>query len=504
VSITFIAFIYISVAITLGGGLAWFTFSDCRSDVFRIVCGWLILTAIPFFVSIPSLCFILMGVVLYALKPKHDKDQLVFYYMALLPALPMVIVWKLTFPFVSSLRLFHFHYLDLINLIYILPLAFAAAPRTQGPLEPNFAFAIKIGKLSFYVLLYMLFLDFRETSVTDGVRKFVHNALSLLVIVMAFRNLTCSKHTIDKAFKGMLVAGCMMFAIALFQHLKLWKFYTALPYAVTSFDAIYLATEVRGGSVRAPSTMYPLPFGLYMAICIGIMSSFVARRDYGFFSLAALGAYFFGLGLSGSRGGILGLMVMLGIMMLYSDRFTALRQVMYKMRWVVVCLLIVGIGTLINLDELSQMDEHGTFQYRIELIQNSMVVFRENILFGSSAFRLHPALEASRQGQGIIDITNALLGILLNYGMVGLIGFLTVFYMLIRRMIKERAIAEQEKIPKLEYEFRMLIAILLGYILVIITVSFVDRIAQYYWIFIALGAALVKNKQQYESRSSDT
>jgi O-antigen ligase len=504
VSVTHIAFLYVSVAITAGGTLAWITFKDCRSDVSKIVFGWLSISAIAFSITTPTLCFILMGIVLYSLKPKADSDKYILYYVALVPVLPMIVSLRLSVPFVPSISLFKFNYLDLVNLIYMLPLAFETRQRKIASTDPDVLFAVKIGKFSVYLLLYMMLMDFRETSVTDGVRRFLHGAISLLVIVMAFRHLKWSKNTIDYALKGVLIAGCMLALIAIVQSIKYWKLYTALPGSLVIPGELYSFHSARGGLLRSPATMSPIPFGLYMTLCIAIMSSFVVRRKYGFFGLVALGAYMRGEFLSGSRGAMFGLLVMLAIMVLLSKRFTGIRRAVFATRWLLIPVLLVVGAMSFDLESASQMDEHGSYQYRIELIQNSMAVVRDNLLFGSPTFRAHPALEASRQGQGIIDVTNALLGMLLKYGLVGLGGFLMIYYVVVRRMFKERLLAEKEKNSRLEYECRIIIAVLLGYLVVITTVSFVDRITQYYWIFIGLGVALIKNKGLYDKSSSET
>lgn len=501
-SLSFIACVYVLTAIVMGGGLAWFAFKEYRTEIIPIVSAWLIITAIAFNISIPFLFFTAIGIVLYLIKPKVNKDKQLLFFMALMPALPMFIRWQLAIPG-TSVRLFDLHYLDLLNLIYLLPFAASGRKRGPPPVPSGIFFADKFGRYSVYFVLYILFLGFRDTTLTNGFRQFVQGALELLIIVMAFRNLNCSKHTIDCALKGMLIAACMMGMIAVFQKITLWKFYTTLSYSVATFDTIYLATEIRGGTMRTPSTMYPVPFGLYMALCAGIMGSYLIKNKFDIFSAGVLAMCLLGLALSDSRGAMLGLICIWGLMCLFSRKLNAVRQLIFSMRWVLIIVTIGSISILFNIDSLTQMDEHGTFLYRVELIQNSMAVVRDNVLFGSERFRSHPALEASRQGQGIIDITNALLGMLLHYGAVGLLTFLYIFYALVKMMIKERAIASQAGNTGLDFEFRMLISLLIAYIIVIVTVSFVDRIEQYYWILIGLGLALIKNKECYVKESND-
>jgi len=91
------------------------------------------------------------------------------------------------------------------------------------------------------------------------------------------------------------------------------------------------------------------------------------------------------------------------------------------------------------------------------------------------------------QGQGIIDIVNTYLQIVLEYGLIGLLLFLLIFLQPIHQLIlrlKRKELKDDER-----YLVMALVAILGAIMVIIATVSQIDYIPIYYLIIIAISRA---------------
>jgi O-antigen ligase len=132
----------------------------------------------------------------------------------------------------------------------------------------------------------------------------------------------------------------------------------------------------------------------------------------------------------------------------------------------------------------------NTISYRQRLFDNAWIVIQKNPLFGSTTYLQTPEMESMRQGEGIIDIVNTYLALGLNYGLVGVTLFLLIFLIL---MFKSYRI--MNKLPKEEVDLfrlgRVLISILAAILVTIATVSPIDYIPVFYWVFAALTAAYI-------------
>lgn len=485
-----IAGVYVLFAIALGGGVAAIAFKESRSDIYNITIAWMLITGSVFFIKIPFVCFLIILFVLVVFKPKRDVNRLLLYYIAMLPVLPTFFRWDVSASFLPINRLFFLHYYDLVNLIYLLPLATLTANSGGGVWkDQGYLNAEKLRKLIIFLLVYVLILGFRGTSLTDGLRSFLQGSMSLLLIIFAFKNLYEQKKLIAYVMQGVLISGCIMAFIGFFQYWKLWKFYTELPYSLVGENLLYQMTEVRGGGMRVASTMNPLSFGFYMTICAGVIFQYMRNESWTFWGRVLLGVYIYGLILTNSRGGILGLLIMLAVYYLYDSKYQQLRKSILSMRWIMIIIMIPLVSSGINY--LVKIDENGTFLYRVDLVSNSLLAAKDNIMLGSANFLDHPAMQASKQGQGIIDITNSYLGLLLENGLIGLGLFVYIGFTLLKKLIRLRRQAFDCGNIGLERNLCLIISILVAFDVVIFTVSFVDLLEHYYWIFSCLGIMLL-------------
>jgi hypothetical protein len=110
-------------------------------------------------------------------------------------------------------------------------------------------------------------------------------------------------------------------------------------------------------------------------------------------------------------------------------------------------------------------------------------------LFGTDDPNKDGALESMRQGQGIIDIVNSYLEVLIYQGIVGFCLFLIIFFVALYNLYSAvKSIKRNQKICLLG---NILIAMIVATLVMIGTVSSVNFIPIYYWSLIGLVGAYI-------------
>ena len=138
-----------------------------------------------------------------------------------------------------------------------------------------------------------------------------------------------------------------------------------------------------------------------------------------------------------------------------------------------------------------QSHEASTVEYRIRLLEQAAKLFQQNPLFGAANYRETPEMEVMRQGQGIIDVVNSYIDIGLSYGIIGLGIFLFIFLGLFFIVLKKiRTLPpEQEDLINIG---RSLYAILGAILFIIATVSSINYLPIFYWLFAGLCSAYIR------------
>jgi O-antigen ligase len=126
--------------------------------------------------------------------------------------------------------------------------------------------------------------------------------------------------------------------------------------------------------------------------------------------------------------------------------------------------------------------------YRQQLLAVSLDLIWDNPFFGSFDYINTPEMEAMRQGQGIIDIVNTYVAVGLGSGLVGLSLFAGFFLAVIGRLF--RTIRNLCNPDDEAYQLgQVLLAVLLGIIVMIGTVSSISFIPVVYWTLAGVGVA---------------
>jgi len=139
----------------------------------------------------------------------------------------------------------------------------------------------------------------------------------------------------------------------------------------------------------------------------------------------------------------------------------------------------------------TETHEASTVDYRIKLLEQAQILFQKNPLFGLANYRESTEMEVMRQGQGIIDVVNSYIDIVLSYGIVGLGLFLFIFLGLFFTVLKKvRSLPpEQQDLINIG---RSLYAISGAVLFIILTVSSINYIPIFYWLIAGLCSAYIR------------
>ncbi len=445
------------------------------------IVSWILLTAVAFIsknIWVFVLCVVL---VCFYFASKNQKQPLV-YYFAILPLLPM---FKFIVPFPGINYLATLTYPRLLSLCLLLPLAIQSlrsAPRMRY--KP-----LVVDKLFLWYFLLLCILTFRNPTLTSSLREVLYLSLDVFLPFFVISRCVRSFEDIQAIFLAILFSAIVVAFIALFEEIFRWWFYQILP-RVLEFKPLSFASRIgvtRFGLLRVKATLGPIPLGYFIALAFGMLfylyRNFPIKKTflYATVCLFALITFF-----TGSRAAWLAVLCVLAVYAYLNLRARA------RMILIAVCSVAVA-GVLATADvDLLSLDKTGTFQYRINLIDNSIETIKKDPWFGKENFKKTDELEALRQGQGIIDIVNTYLGVALHSGIIGLSLFLAILLGVILNLRKAINSIILQKNIKMRSLGNTLLAMTVATILMIGTVSSVSFIPLYYWSLFGLCIAYVK------------
>lgn len=289
---------------------------------------------------------------------------------------------------------------------------------------------------------------------------------------------------IKDAMATYVLAAVLLALIGLFEMLKHWLLYAALPGAWgLSGTESYLRRE---GLLRASaSTGQAIVLGYLIAIGCGFyfgLSQDIARtrlRMLGWLTLLG------GLVAPLSRGPWVGAAVTAAVYVATGPH--GLRR-----------LMLVGLGALavspllplfpfgqkiISLLPFVGDVEMANITYRERLIENARILIDQNFWLGMHDYRERLASMGMVQGQGIVDVVNTYVQVALELGVLGLALFSGFFGSVVLGL--KQAISIRRKRAGSDDETlrvgRSLLAALLGVLLMIATVSSISFIPWVYW-----------------------
>lgn len=292
------------------------------------------------------------------------------------------------------------------------------------------------------------------------------------------------------ALMSLAVGAMILAAISIFEMARHWLLYSKLD---TALGILWEYGDYldRDDSLRASATSgQPIVLGYIMVVAFGFL--LYLRR-----TIPSLALWLAGLALivAGevtplSRGPWIGFVaVLLAFLALGHKAGTRLGTLALVGLLASPLLFTTAIGEkIIDLLPFVGTIETGNIGYRQRLFELSLQIIGYSPLFGMPDFLIY--LEELRQGQGIIDIVNSYLIIALNSGLVGLSLFLSFFGVIMVGIFKR--MRSLEKTDEQHELGQALIAVLLGILVTITTVSPISFISVVYWAAAGLGLAYVR------------
>jgi O-antigen ligase len=290
--------------------------------------------------------------------------------------------------------------------------------------------------------------------------------------------------------------------IAIFEATRHWLLYHPL-LRVLELEGM-LEYRERTGILRAVATaghsialgyLMVVGMGLYMFLQRSIRSKFIRRLGMALLAAGLIAPF--------SRGPWLGAVALFAVF-IATGRNAMLRLPGLAIAAVLALSLIAvlpGGEKVMNLLPFIGSTEKGSVDYRQNLLNTSIIVIKRNPWFGSVNYLDTPEMESIRTGEGIIDIVNSYLQIVLETGLVGLGLFVSFFALILLGIYRTmRSIRDQNSEERLLG--RALLATLLAILLIIFTVSSIAIIPIVYWSVAGLGVAyaIMVRKQRWEAR----
>ncbi|WP_296591063.1 O-antigen ligase family protein [Methylophaga sp.] len=435
-------------------------------------------------VLLKNIWFIAAAVIVIAnVKIPAKSVHRVYFYLVLICTIPLIYAQIPGFAGIQNL--IPLTYTNLMIMSLLVPVMITLE-------SPQKIFSISTDKfiISFVTLLSLL--QFRDNTITNAGRESFLFFIDIFVPYYVITRLINTHERLKMALTALFI-GIIPFAlIGVFELLTSWFMYTSIAPHIGYISSFNQYRDIRGGGLRAMAVFFgPIVLGyvmIYAGAILLYLQHFIKNRKL---VLLAFGAVFLCVLATKSRGPWIGFALML-MMFIWTGRNGFGKLVKYG---------ILGLGLLIlasltpagskyvELLPFIGDERTDTFDYRAQLLENSMILFKKNPLFGDINFRNTSEMESLRQGEGIIDVVNTYIGILLPYGLIALSLFAGLFVFLIlrcRKIIKRPNIDLETKL-----QGRILISCIAGVMFTIFTVSSVSYIPTFYWVLIALSSAYI-------------
>ena len=376
----------------------------------------------------------------------------------------------------------------LLAIVLLFPILFTTSRlgrRNSG------AFAMPDRLIVGYVLL-LIALEVRNSEVTQIMRSATLLALDVLIPYFAFSRTVTRVADLRRVLLAFIISVLPLSLIAIFETAKGWLLYGSI---VHNWEESHLSLYLeRGGILRATgSATNPIVLGFIIMVAIGcvlaLQQTIGSRRFVGI-AFAILGA---GLVATLSRGPWIGAAVLvLAFLATGANAVANLARFAVIGAVVLLPLLLTPVGDrLLDFLPFIGSIDTGSVTYRQLLFENALRVIERNPWFGSTDYLATPEMQKMIQGQGIIDIVNTYLEVMLKSGLAGLglfLGFFATILIGLLRVIKFDAVRDSGLGGYARASMVTLIAILVT----IVTVSSVDFIPYVYWSFAGLCVALIR------------
>ncbi len=400
----------------------------------RSLCVWFSVVPIVIFANEP-LYIVLCFLALLALLTPADALDRIKFFMLIVPAAPGYIESNLPVPGINYF--FDLDHYKAAVLAVLLP-TFLMRRGARSEYVPWSIVDTCVAAYVVYTILQMgLHFGFN-----GGARFALEQAFLIVLPYFAIRRVVASAKDVREVFNAFIVAAVILAAIALLSSLRNWDFYR-----FDQGDGLSTFADYRGGSLRVQVTLntHSLAFVLVLALLLlQYVKQYVSMswiRLWGLRGLLLAAAM-----TPGSRGALAGFAVGAAVYLVLSVKASWLR-------WTMIGAGAIGAavgGYILMFGDVARLDAHGSFVYRQMLIDTSIKYIADHPFFGDLQFLQSGRFDHLVQGQGIVDVTNLYLQVLLKHGLIGgllLFGpiFLVITHLSFRAMYLAKNVGSDQQ-----------------------------------------------------------
>jgi hypothetical protein len=387
---------------------------------------WLLLTTVAFF-SPSFLVFSLIAIPALIWGGRKEANPAALFLL-LLQVIPPVTV---RVPMIGISFLFDLDMQMLLALCVMLPatIRLLRSPGTERlhGLDKMDVFLLGYGLLAAAFFLYPevnrgVLMTWTST---DVLRRVVVFVLSTFVPYFVISRACQSQRAIQEAAWSFCLAAMLMAAIAVVEALKHWLLYAEMGARWASLAALGVYV-LRAGSLRAmASAGHPLALGYSLAMACGLWLGLQHRISSRAWRLGITGLFWLGLIASYSRGPWLGTLCVYLVFAAVGPRAWSNTFRMTAFTVILAALILVSpLGGRIQrvLPFMGGTVDSQNITYREQLFDRASEVIKQSPWLGDPTALLK--MQDLRQGQGIIDMLNGYVTIVLGNGFIGLGLFL--------------------------------------------------------------------------------
>lgn len=450
----------------------------------------LVITSLAF-LSFNYWVFAALSFLYLAIKRLRESNPIALYIVVLF-AVPPISQNIPGFGLISYLV--NIDYLKIVTLAILFPIAVQLFTSKSS---------LRLGavKTDFFLIVFILVnigLQFRDTTITDAIRQslviLIENFLPYYVISRSLKSID----DIKSVLVAFMIISLPAAVIGIFESIKHWLLYSTVESAL-NVSWSYGSYLGRDGGLRAVASLgHPIIFGYFMTVALGIYLYLKKHIKSNFYRKLGLALICLGLIAPLSRGPWVGAAGMFLVYLLLGRNGTvnATKFMISGALAFALATQLPGGEKLTNLIPFVGKTAQFNVEYREKLIDVSLLIVAKYPFFGKVEFRKEPEMKQMVQGEGIVDIVNTYISVMLSSGYVGLFSFLGIFISCL--ILTFNKFKQVRTINDDAYQMgRMLISTIVGVMIIITTVG--DLLAVSYIYFTLIGISVAFSRLQFNS-----
>jgi O-antigen ligase len=451
--------------------------------------SWFLITIFAFLAHDMYIFYALLAAYVIFAIPKDPSIRLPLYVLLSL-MLPNVGIKIPGFGLINYLiQLSYNELLAILLLIPCMTIRYVNGVRVQSWMS------LKTDKYILLLIVIISILDFRDVSLTHGLRQTTNHLMNVLLPYYVFSRYIKTEEDIKRVLFAILIPVLIMALMAIPEVVKGWHFYTALPEALGKQAARITSYKFRGGFLRAYAAYGAIPFGLLLTLAFASSLYLFPDKGKRNFILISL-LLMTGLLFTFSRGPWVSFIIMMFAYGLLARKIGKFIPVLLILPILAAPLLVFtkfGNQIVDMLPIIGSEAEQTNITYRQELLRISLEVSSQSPVFGDINFLENPKMQPLKQGEEIIDIVNTYLQYLLKYGYTGMCIFIMIFISTLSGLWKVRSKSRKGIRPKEVDLLNILLGMWVASLILIATVSTMGNghLSVTYWMLVGLSGALI-------------